>query len=137
MSEAIDVLNGLGDSVDALDQLGKDLAEAETELNFAEAEWDERFDAVGETLREEYAAAERKSDPAEHTILAATRRENRTVYQRYRQAKRALEILQLRLQASRARASAQQSQLGALRDELKATESAEYSMARGPQRKAA
>lgn len=77
-----------------LDTLSKMLAKAHDELTFAEEAWDEAFDAVAESLTEEYRDAGRKSDPAEHTIKAAARRSNREAYTRWRRAKREVEKLE-------------------------------------------
>lgn len=103
-----------------LDQLGKDLDSAVKRLDDAEEAWDKVYDQVGEALKVEYIEAGRKSDPAEHTIKAAARREHRTVYIEYTRAKRNLERVQKRIGSTGQVVSARQSQAKGLRDEMRA-----------------
>ena len=103
-----------------LDQIQKRIHEATEEFIASEEAWDELYDAVAEQMAEEYREQGRKSDPAEHTILAATRRAHRAEYQRLRRAKRKLEQAQSQLRAKSAAINGRQSELGALREEIKA-----------------
>src|SRR4051812_13745192 len=101
----------LASDLERLDNLGKALYVATDEMDHAEAEWDELLDAVAESLREEYQERGRKSDPAEHTILSACRKQHRAEYQRLRRAKRDLDRLQSLSQIRRQIASGRQSEL--------------------------
>jgi hypothetical protein len=117
-------MEALADDLERLDNLGKALYVATDELNEAEEAWDVLLDAVAESLREEYQERGRKSDPAEHTILSACRKQHRAEYQRLRRAKRDLERLQSLSQVRRQMASGRQSELSALRDESRAPQPA-------------
>lgn len=118
VSDPTSILARIDEDANDLDRLSKRIFEATSLLDDAEERWDEVLDQVTRTLEEEYAEAGRKSVP-EHTALSAARRENRQAYQNFRRAKRAVERLQQQLSAKRAAASARQSELNALRDELR------------------
>lgn len=124
MSDAGLVLDAISrDSAD-LDRLSKAIYDATSRLDTAEAAWDEAYDGVMKDLEEEFAKNGRKSVP-EHTALSAARREHRRVYVEYKEAKRAVERLSSQLQAKRAALNGRQSELGALRDEIRASGIAE------------
>lgn len=110
----------LDTSASELDTLGKDLDKAVDEYNAADEAWLLLYDAVGEDLREEYVAAGRKSDPAEHVIVSATRSQNRAAYTRWKRASRNVARLEKRLQAAGKVLSARQTQASGLREEMKA-----------------
>src|SRR5688500_10447710 len=59
-------------------------------LNEAEAEWLEHYDNVAKALEEEYREQGRKSAPSENAITSAARREQRALYTRWAEAKRAV-----------------------------------------------
>lgn len=103
-----------------LDQLGKDLDEAVEEYNLADEAWLELYDAVAETLREEYSTAGRKSDPAEHVIVTATRSQHRVAYSRWKRARRNVDKIERQLQSVGKVLSARQTQSSGLREELRA-----------------
>lgn len=94
-----------------LASLAKAIADAYEELNEAEAAWDELADDVAQTLREEAENRGSKAAPAEHTIVSATRRENRKAYQRLRRAKREIAKLEVISQNRRAELSGQQTRI--------------------------
>lgn len=101
----------------ALDAIATGIRGATERLDEAENAWEEAYDKVAESLAEEHRQAGRKADPAEHTILATTRRQHRLVWTEFRRAKRDLERLERQLQAKRASVNARQSELNALRAE--------------------
>lgn len=113
------VMHDLGEDTAYLDDLTKALALAETTLNQAEAEWDEVYDAIAEDLKDEMAGEGRKGDPAEHYITSVARRQHRDIYVTYRRSKRAVEMLERRLQAKKTATSGRQSLLNALQAELR------------------
>jgi chromosome segregation ATPase len=102
-----------------LDRLSKALYDATKLLDDAEERWDEVYDAAMRALEEEYAEAGRKSVP-DHSVISAARRSNPVAYRNYRRAKHAVERLQHQLRAKTAALSGRQSNLNALRDEIKA-----------------
>lgn len=110
----------LNTSADALDTLGKELDTAVEEYNDADEKWLELYDQVGETLREEYREAGRKSDPAEHVIVSATRTEHRAAYTRWKRSRRDLERIEKKMQALGKVLSARQTQANGLREEMRA-----------------
>jgi hypothetical protein len=118
MTDALTVISELQGDLEALDRLGKAIYRAADELSQAEEAWEELWDAVAESLRDDMHEQGRKGDPAEHVILSETRKQHRAAYQRYRRAKRDLERLQLLSQVRRQQCSGRQSELAALRDEV-------------------
>lgn len=116
----IEVLEALGEDVLRLDTLDKLLDEATNALDEAEAIWDEKYDAVAESLKEDMVTEGRKGDPAEHTIVATTRRQNRVSYQNLRRAKRAVDKAEKQIAAKRSAMNGRQSLLNSTRDEAKA-----------------
>jgi chromosome segregation ATPase len=121
MSNPSDVLEAIGRDTSDLDRLSKRIYEATERQNKAEAAWDEVYDAIMADLEAEFADAGRKSVP-EHTAISAARRAHRAVYVEYREASRQAERLHRQLQAKRAALNGRQSELNALRDELRASE---------------
>lgn len=119
MTNPVELIEQIDRDAADLDRLSKAVHDATEHLTTTENAWDEAYDAVMRTLEEEYAEAGRKSVP-EHTALSAARREHRKLYQDFRAARRRVEKLQTQLQAKRAATSGRQSELGALRDELRA-----------------
>ncbi|HEX6024383.1 MAG TPA: hypothetical protein VFZ00_20510 [Solirubrobacter sp.] len=119
MSNPVEVLEQLHADAADLDTLTRRIYEATNELDHAEEAWNEAYDAVMQALEEEFAEAGRKSVP-EHTALSAARRQHRALYVKYRNANRAVERLRAQLSAKRAAINGRQSELGALRDELRA-----------------
>jgi hypothetical protein len=124
MSDPTTVLDAIAKDTNDLDRLSKAIFAATDRLDKAEIAWDTAYDGVMEALEEEFAQSGRKSVP-EHTALSAARRAHRAVYVEYKQAKRALDRLTSQLQAKRAALNGRQSELGALRDELRASAVAE------------
>lgn len=116
----LEVMNAIADGSSSLDQLGKDMDEAVQEYNAADEAWLELYDAVSETLREDYRNADRKTDPAEHVITSETRRQHRAAYTNWKRAKRRVDSLKEQIKARSAAMNGRQSQLGALRDEMRA-----------------
>jgi hypothetical protein len=112
----IEVMQKIAEGSASLDALGKAMDAAVEEYNAADEEWLRLYDDVGASLAEDYRASGRKTDPAEHTITAETRRQHRAAYMRWKRAKRDVE----RIRAATAATNGRQSQLGALRDELRA-----------------
>ena len=109
----------LEDQTVSLDTLGKALGEAVAEYNEADEAWLVLYDAVAEDLQESYRETGRKSDPAEHVIVTATRRQHRAAYTRWKRAKRQVELLEKQMMAARQVVSARQTQANGLRDEMK------------------
>lgn len=120
MSSAIEVLDALHDDLEKLDNLGKALYAATDELDAAEEAWHELYDSTAASLKEDMDEAGRKGDPAEHYVTSVCRAQHRAEYQRLRRAKRNLQRLQDLSQVRRQVASGRQSELGALRDEVRA-----------------
>lgn len=133
MADAITVLNALHDDLERLDNLGKAMYVATDELCAAEEAWDELYDAVAEDLKDEMQKESRKGDPAEHFVTSVCRRQHRAEYQRLRRAKRDLERLERISQVRRQMASGRQSELAALRDEVKAEMASGAESASSPQ----
>lgn len=121
MSNPVTVMQAIDAGSAELDRLSKALDQATDLLSEAEEAWDELYDAVAETLKEEMDEAQRKGDPAEHWITATTRKQHRAEYQTWRRAKKLVDKLEKQVKATTAALSGRQSELGALRDELKAT----------------
>lgn len=120
MSNPVEAMDAMGVYAGLLDDLSKEFDEATDELDAAEEEWDKLYDAVAEDLKDEMAAADRKGDPAEHTITSITRRQHRAEYQRLRRAKHRMEKADRQLKTLTAALSGRQSELAALRDEMRA-----------------
>lgn len=137
MTNPIQVEENLGTVTEQLDTLSKDLATAHDLLNDAEAAWEEVYDTVAESLKEQMVEEGRKGDPAEHVIVTATRREHRTAYQNYRRAKRAVEKLERISQNRRAQLSGYQSQLKTLNAEANAPQTDRHEWEPAAQRRRA
>ena len=116
------VMNEIAEGSATLDQLGKDMDAAVEEYNEASEAWLELYDQVSEDLRDQYKEAGRKTDPAEHVITSTTRAQHRAAYNRMKRAKRDVERVTIRIRAAAASTNGRQSQLGALRDEIRAGE---------------
>lgn len=119
MSNPTAVIDAIHRDAAFLDELSKALYEWTDLYDQAADAWETHLDAVTAALEEEFAAAGRKSVP-EHTALSAARRENRALWTKFKTTKRTLERLEKQLQAKRAALSGRQSELGALRDEVRA-----------------
>jgi hypothetical protein len=104
-SEQIETLTG------KLGELSRALYAAHDRLEAAEEAWQEKYDGVAETMREEAREDGRKGDPAEHIIVSAARRENRSIYQEWRRAKREVAKLEQISQNRRAELTGYQSVL--------------------------
>jgi hypothetical protein len=102
-----------------LDRLSKAIHHANARLDVAEHNWEVVYDQMAETLKEEMDEDGRKGDPAEHWILSTARRRFRPVWQEYREAKRAVDKLERQLKAKTAALSGRQSELNALKAELR------------------
>lgn len=120
MSDPVQVILAIGGDAAALDLLEKALGDAQDAMDVAEECWLEVYDQVAEDLKDEMVSEGRRGDPAEHWVTTVARRHNRLAYTNWRRARRALEILQLRVQAKRSAMNGRQSQLAALRDEARA-----------------
>lgn len=115
----VEVLEQIHKDAADLDRLSKTLYRQTNALDMAEAKWDVAYDSVMEALEEEFESANRKSVP-EHTALSAARRQHRDLWIEYRTAKRAVERLSSQLKAKTAALNGRQSEMSALRDELRA-----------------
>lgn len=103
-----------------LDRLSKAIHEATERLDVAEHNWELLFDEMGEYLKDQMAEEGRRGDPAEHWITSRARKQHRVVWVEYRQAKRRVEKLERQLRAKRSALNGRQSELSALRDEVRA-----------------
>lgn len=119
MPDAAEVLDMIHTDALFLDALSKAIYEATDEYDKADGAWTEHLDQITADLEEEFAQAGRKSVP-EHTALSAARRANRVLWTDYKTAKRRLDRLEKQLAAKRAALSGRQSEMTALRDEMKA-----------------
>lgn len=120
MSNPIEVLEALGDSAEELDQLGKDINQLTNEFLQAEAAWEQIYDQIADSLKEEMVEQGRKGDPAEHTILREARKADRLAWRRYRDAKKWLDANERQIRAAANAMSGRQSELNALKDEARA-----------------
>lgn len=116
----IEVMHEIAAGSLSLDELGKAMDRAVNDYNDADEAWLSLYDAVAETLREDYQTAGRKSDPAEHVIVSETRRQHRVAYTTWKRTRREVESLRDQIKARSAAMNGRQSQLGALRDEMRA-----------------
>lgn len=116
----VEVMQKIAEGSASLDALGKAMDDAVAEYNDADETWLALYDDVGAALADEYRDIGRKTDPAEHTITAETRRQHRAAYTRWKRAKREVEKIRDKIRAETAATNGRQSQLGALRDELRA-----------------
>lgn len=121
MSNPAQVIDAIHRDAAFLDELSKALYEWTNLYDKAADAWEAHLDTITADLEEEFAAAGRKSVP-EHTALSAARRANRELWTNFKTSKRTLERLEKQLQAKRAALSGRQSELGALRDEVRAGE---------------
>lgn len=137
MSDPVTVMQAIDADACRLDQLEKLLGDCATALDAAEERWDEVYDKVAEDLKTEMAGEGRKGDPAEHWITSITRRQNREAYVNWRRAKRALAIAEKQVKAKADAMNGRQSELAALRDELRAAPYQPGSADRPPVRAAA
>ena len=119
MSNPVELIEQIDRDASDLDRLSKAIHDATSEVERIEEKWDVALDTVMAALEDEFAEAGRKSVP-EHTAISAARREHRTTYQEFRRAKRRLEKLQMQLHAKRAAINGRQSELSALKEELRA-----------------
>lgn len=120
MSDPGTVLDGIHKDAEDLDRISKRLYQVTENVIEAEEAWDVLYDQVSEALLEEYREAGRKSDPAEHTLIAATRRAHRSQWTRLQRSKRELARLENQLRAKTAAMNGRQSELKALRGEAAA-----------------
>lgn len=121
MTDPATVMDAIGQDAADLDSYGKQLDNAVTQLNLAEAAWELIYDQFIEELTEDTA---KKRLPGEDVRVALCRRRddtNRQAWNNLRNAKRAVEKLEKQISAKRAALSGRQSELGALRDEAKAS----------------
>jgi hemoglobin-like flavoprotein len=65
MSNPVEVMDAIDADAERLDALEQLLETTTTTLDEAEAAWDEAYDKVAEAMRDEFADAGRKADPAE------------------------------------------------------------------------
>lgn len=119
MSDPGSVIGRISEVANELDKISKAVHTATDLLDAAEEAWDSVLDDVTKTLEEEYEEAGRKSVP-EHTALSAARRQNRVAYQNFRRAKRLVDRLDKQRQAKSSALSGWQTELNALRDEMRA-----------------
>lgn len=120
VSDPVEVMRAIDNDAMRLDELESLLDDAVSALDASEERWDEVRDATAESLKDEMADTGRKGDPAEHWIDSVARRENRTVYVNYRRARRAVDRIREQIRAKQAAMSGRQSELAALRDEVRA-----------------
>jgi len=102
----------------SLDQISKDLDDAVERLDAAEAAWEVVYDQTAEALKTQMELDERKGDPAEHWIIATTRREHRAIYEEWRRAKRQRDKLDAKLKAAAESLRGRQSVNKALGEEV-------------------
>jgi chromosome segregation ATPase len=119
VSNPVELIEQIDRDAADLDRLSKAIHHANARLDVAEHNWEVVYDQVAETLKEEMAEDDRKGDPAEHWILSTSRRRFRPVWQEYREAKRAVDKLERQLKAKTAALSGRQSELNALKAELR------------------
>jgi hypothetical protein len=122
MTDPQQVIVEIGNDAERLDTLEKLIGEATDLFTATEERWEEVLDAVGESLKREYEDAGRKTDPAEHTIKAEARRQDRVAYVNYQRAAHAVKKLEKQIKAKQAALSGRQSQLSALRDEARVSQ---------------
>lgn len=120
MSDPAALMQAIDDDAVRLDELEKVLDTVVELLDQAEHNWLEVRDMVAESLKDEMERQGRKADPAEHWIDTQARQQNRVAYTNYRRAKRAVDKVQVQVQAKRSAMNGRQSHLKALADEAKA-----------------
>lgn len=116
----IEVMTEIAEGSLSLDELGKAMDEAVDAYNKADEAWLELYDAVAESMKDDYARAGRKTDPAEHVIVTETRRQHRAAFTTWKRSKRQVDSIKEQIKAKSAAMNGRQSQLGALRDEMRA-----------------
>lgn len=119
MNDAGQLMSDIDQGAIRLDELEKLLETAVSAMDDTEERWLEVHDAVADDLKDEMGEAGRKGNPAEHWIDSRARRENRLAYTNYRRAKRAVDRIQVQVQAARAAVNARQSLLKALADDAR------------------
>jgi chromosome segregation ATPase len=119
VSNPVELIEQIDRDAADLDRLSKAIHHANARLDVAEHNWEVVYDQMAETLKEEMDEDGRKGDPAEHWILSTARRRFRPVWQEYREAKRAVDKLERQLKAKTAALSGRQSELNALKAELR------------------
>lgn len=119
MPESITVVEALERTTIRLDKATEELYYAEQQEEASEEAWDTVYDAVAETLEDEYKAAGRKTSPSKDTITSVARREHRVVYQQWRKAKRRSEKAQVASSNRRQQASAYQTLMNNLGTEAR------------------
>lgn len=120
MSDPVALMLAIDADAGRLDELEQALGDATDLLDQAEDAWLEHRDGVAESLKDEMNEQGRKGDPAEHWIDTQARRENRVAWSNHRRAERAVRRIKEQLKAKQAAMNGRQSQLGALREELRA-----------------
>lgn len=121
MSNPADILSKIDADAARLDELEQAMETATNLLDQAEEAWLETADKVAEDLKDEMREEGRKGDPAAHWVEAQARKSNRVAYTNYRRAERAVKRIKEQLKARQAAMNGRQSELAALRDELRAT----------------
>jgi hypothetical protein len=109
-------VSGSVDYIEVLEQAGTDLnsltiqlGAAHARLDAAEVAWLGKYDLIAVELADQYEEKGRKTDPAEHTIVSATRRRFPDLYQELQQAKRAIKRLEIQSANKRSEVTANQS----------------------------
>ena len=120
MSNPVALMEAIDADAVRLDELEQLLDTCVSALDLAEERWLEGRDKVADDLKDEMEQQGRKADPAEHWIDTQARKENRLAHTNYRRAKRAVDKVQVQVQAKRAAMNGRQSELKALADEARA-----------------
>lgn len=118
MTDPITVLNAIGNDVEALDQVGKDLDTALNALTIAEEAWERHYDPIAEKMAND-AALVGERVPGEELRIQRARLEGdgRVLWNAVRKGKRNVEKFQKRQRRLEAQLSARQSELNALKSE--------------------
>lgn len=84
----VEVQERLEATAESLDNLSKGAAKVYEMLDEIEAEWDAHRDTIGEELKEQMVAEQRKGDPPDHWVTSVSRRRRPELYAAYRKARR-------------------------------------------------
>lgn len=120
MSNPIEVMESIHASCTTLDEIGKQLADANQRYMQARRPWFEHYDAVAADLEDEHRERGSKRDPSEHLIESTARRQNRALYHEFHDAEKELKNLQAQAEVVSSALSGKQSEMNALRDEMRA-----------------
>ena len=131
MSDPVAIMLAIDADATRLDELEQAIGNATDLLDTAEEAGLQVADVVAEALKTEMHEQGRKGDPAQHWVETQARKENRVAYTNYRRAERAVKRIKEQLRAKQAAMNGRQSELGALRDELRAVQYQPHSHQQG------